>query len=179
MFDRQPMTDRLTDTESVATPQLAAMHWGRYYGAMFRQSQRFIREACSEFGFSYNEVIVLVYIMEHPDTIQDRIAHDLCLDKGMTTKLLKGLESGGYISRTVDESNQRKKRVRICDAALPCLNLVNYSVHEFNERILASIPSDARDRFLNELHDVSKATIDIDYASLASEVRERFQNEQV
>lgn len=153
-------------------------HWGRDYGSMYRQTQRYIREVSASFGLTYNEVITLIYIWENPNAIQDRIAHDLSLDKGTTTKLLKRLEAEGYIERAVDEGNQRKKRVRALPRAESCVQLVNFAIREFNRQILSCLPEETQERFLEELHRVSGSAIDLDILSLAAEVTDRFQAQQ-
>lgn len=168
---------RHTQDQAPELPPRSAAHWGRDYGAMYRQTQRYIREVSMSFGLTYNEVIALVYIMENPNSSQDRIAHDLSLDKATTTKLLKGLEAGGYIAREVDETNQRKKRVRALPKARPCIELVNFAIREFNKEILTPIPAAEQERFLMELHSVSGRALDIDYAELAKRATERFNSE--
>lgn len=148
----------------------AIQHWGRYYGALYRQTQRYMREVYARFGLTYTEGVALVYIADNPGAIQDQIAHHLSLDKATTTKTLKRLEAEGFITRVVDESNQRMKRVHPLPKAQPCQEVAARAIAAFNGRILSALEPQNREAFLRNLQLVSDQAISIDCAQLAQQL---------
>lgn len=150
------------------------VHWGRYYGALYRQTQRFMKEIYADSGLNYSEAIVLVFVLERPGTSQEAISAELSLDKAACARTLKSLEVAGFIHRAVNEDNRRAKQVYAEPKAERFQHLMAFAIKAFNERILEPIEEGERVDFLRKLHLVSKKANSIDYASLAHEMRVAF-----
>lgn len=148
-------------------------HWGRYYGTLYRETSRFMREVYADFDLSYSEVITLVYVYENPGAIQDEITRELGFDKSATARTLKNLEAQGYVTRKVDESNQRVKRVFSNEKAHDVQETMNLAMYAWNEKLLAPIAPDQRLAFLRMLHTIMYRALDIDHTELISQVNEK------
>ena len=59
-----------------------------------------------------------MYLMGHTDANQDAIAKFYMLDKGSVARSLQKLESKGFISRKVNDENQREKMITLTKKAL-------------------------------------------------------------
>lgn len=96
------------------------IHFGSYYGSFYRRTQFFMREVFNKFELNFTDGIILNFIHEHPGVIQDDIAHNLSLDKAAVARSLKTLEKQGFLTRDINENNQRTKIV------LPSKNSIKY-----------------------------------------------------
>lgn len=84
-------------------------HAGIYY----RKIQIYMKKAFKQIGISFDEGIILQYLLVNPGVTQDHIAEALALDAAAVARSLKSMEQRGYLLRTVDETNQRRKLTNI------------------------------------------------------------------
>ena len=84
-----------------------------FAGVYYRKIQIYMKRAFKQLGISLDEGIVLPYVMGNPGTTQDSIADSLVLDAAAVARSLKALEQKGYLTRVIDENNQRRKLVTI------------------------------------------------------------------
>ncbi len=83
-----------------------------------RGSQVYSTRKLSDYGISAAEEYILMYLMGHTDANQDAIAKFYMLDKGSVARSLQKLESKGFISRKVNDENQREKMITLTKKAL-------------------------------------------------------------
>ncbi len=83
-----------------------------------RGSQVYSTRKLSGFGINSAEEYILMYLMGHSDANQDAIAKFFMLDKGSVARSLQKLESKGFITRRVNDENQREKMITLTEKAL-------------------------------------------------------------
>lgn len=88
-------------------------HIASYGGIFFRKSQAYIKASVKPYGISFVDTVVLINVCENPGIIQEKIAYNLALDDAAVARSLKHLESLDLVERTIDEANQRTKKVTV------------------------------------------------------------------
>ena len=83
-----------------------------------RGSQVYSTRKLTDFGINSAEEYILMYLMGHKDANQDSIARFFMLDKGSVARSLQKLEGKGFITRKVNDENQREKVIALTDKAI-------------------------------------------------------------
>lgn len=83
-----------------------------------RGSQVYSTRKLTGFGINSAEEYILMYLMGHKDANQDAIAKFFMLDKGSVARSLQKLEGKGFITRKVNDENQREKVIALTEKAL-------------------------------------------------------------
>ncbi|MBP8639351.1 MAG: MarR family transcriptional regulator [Oscillospiraceae bacterium] len=83
-----------------------------------RGSQVYSTRKLTGFGINSAEEYILMYLMGHKDANQDAIARFFMLDKGSVARSLQKLEGKGFITRKVNDENQREKVIALTDKAI-------------------------------------------------------------
>ena len=94
------------------------IHFGRWFGSLYRKTQTYMKESFKTLGLGFSDSIVLVTVCIHEGISQDEISSRLAIDKAVTAKSVKNLESKGLITREVNSANQRIKKVFPTSAGL-------------------------------------------------------------
>jgi len=66
-----------------------------------------------------------MYLMGHKEQNQESIAKFFMLDKGSVARSLQKLESKGFISRKINDENQREKVITLTEKALSLQVVLN------------------------------------------------------
>ena len=83
-----------------------------------RGSQVYSTRKLTGFGINSAEEYILMYLMGHKDANQDAIAKFFAIDKGSVARSLQKLEGKGFITRKVNDDNQREKVISLTEKAL-------------------------------------------------------------
>ncbi len=90
-----------------------------------RGSQVYSTRKLSDYGINSAEEYILMYLMGHKERNQDSIAKFFMLDKGSVARSLQKLESKGFISRKINDENQREKVITLTEKALGLQAVLN------------------------------------------------------
>ena len=90
---------------------LEYVHFGRWFGSLYRKTQSYMKESFKELGLGFVDSIVLVVGIMHEGITQDEIAQKLAIAKAVVAKSVKVLEAKGFIYRKVNENDMREKHV--------------------------------------------------------------------
>jgi len=107
-----------------------------------RGSQVYASRKLSEYGIKATEGYILMYLMGNSDTNQDAIAKFFNLDKGSIARSLQKLESKGFISRKVNDENQREKVITLTEKALKIRDVLNDLLVERKKEIYCGLSND-------------------------------------
>ena len=72
----------------------------------------------TDYGIGAAEEYILMYLMGHSEANQEQIAKFFVLDKGAVARSLAKLENKDFISRKVNNENQREKVISLTEKAL-------------------------------------------------------------
>ena len=90
-----------------------------------RGSQVYSTRKLSDYGINSAEEYILMYLMGHKEQNQESIAKFFMLDKGSVARSLQKLESKGFISRKINDENQREKVITLTEKALSLQVVLN------------------------------------------------------
>lgn len=119
----------------------------RYIMMISRYSNRFRDERLFGTGLRGKHCAYLLYIVRHPGTTQEAIAHELCVNRSSVTRQLALLEQSGFVERRQNETDSRAMEVYLTDKALSVLPKIHETLHEWNALITAGFAPEERDAF--------------------------------
>ena len=82
-----------------------------------RGGEIFLSRCLSDFNITATEQIILMYLYSHDKPNQEEIAKYFMIDKGSVAKTLQKLEGKSFITRAVNENNQREKVITLTEKA--------------------------------------------------------------
>lgn len=84
---------------------------GRRFSIIQRLSLVSLSGPLSETGISKGKIPYLMKILNAPGIVQEDLTNHLCLDRASTARALQSLESSGFVYRTEDPQDRRRKNV--------------------------------------------------------------------
>lgn len=107
-----------------------------------RGSQVYATRKLSEYGINATEEYILMYLMGNSDANQGEIAKFFKLDKGSIARSLQKLESKGFISRKVNDNNQREKVITLTEKALSIRDVLIDLLVDWRKKIYSGLSDD-------------------------------------
>ncbi len=115
------------------------IHFGRWFGALYRKTQTYMKESFKELGLGFSDSIVLVTACIHEGISQDEISSKLAIDKAVTAKSIKNLEGKGLIKRETHSGNLRMKKVFPTPDGLAMKERIDHFVAMWNRAIVQDL----------------------------------------
>jgi len=104
---------------------------------LFRQ----INELCQNYGITGKQFVLLKYLSESQEKeklIQKKIEEEFQVRRSTVTSIMQTLENKGFIIRSTDKLDQRKKVIKLTDKATEIIKLAKTEkLH--NDNVLFSI----------------------------------------
>jgi len=107
-----------------------------------RGGQVYSTRKLADYGINAAEEYILMYLMGHSNTNQDAIAKFFMLDKGSVARSLQKLESKGFISRKVNDENQREKVITLTKKASDLKEVLNGLLVDWREEMYFGLSDD-------------------------------------
>lgn len=107
-----------------------------------RGSQVYATRKLSEYGINATEEYILMYLMGNSDANESAIAKFFKLDKGSIARSLQKLESKGFISRKVNDENQREKVITLTEKALNIKDVLSGLLVDWRKKIYCGLSND-------------------------------------
>ncbi|MGY2131839.1 MarR family winged helix-turn-helix transcriptional regulator [Hymenobacter sp. HD11105] len=107
--------------------------------------QREIKKALDQFGLTHAQFVVLAsayWLGQQGNVTQTTLAAHARTDKMMTSKLLRTLESKGYLQRIEDATDTRAKSISLTSVGVRLAVQAAWAVEEFETKFFASLPAD-------------------------------------
>lgn len=82
---------------------------------LLKSSKEFSHEKIKSCGLTDTECFICSYVFRHEDCSQDDAVQGLRIDKTTAAKAIQSLEEKGYIERSADKSDRRKKNLKITE----------------------------------------------------------------
>jgi DNA-binding MarR family transcriptional regulator len=147
------------------------IHFGRYYGSMYRKTMIFMRESFKHLGITFSEAIVLILVCETPGIIQDAVANALSLDKAAVARSLKRLETMGFLRRQGDKANQRVKMAYPTQKALPYKQAADNIMARWNSILMADFQEEEQLRIVVYFQSMRDRALSADIQSEIASLR--------
>lgn len=107
-----------------------------------RGGQVYSTRKLSDYGINAAEEYLLMYLMGHSNTNQDAIAKFFMLDKGSVARSLQKLENKGFISRKVNDENQREKVITLTKKAFDLKDVLSGLLVDWRKEMYNGISDD-------------------------------------
>lgn len=115
------------------------VHFGRWFGALYRKTQTYMKESFKELGLGFSDSIVLITACIHAGISQDEISSKLAIDKAVTAKSIKNLEAKGFVTRELHSANLRIKKVFPTQDGLAMKERIDHIVEIWNREIMRDL----------------------------------------
>lgn len=86
---------------------------GKFIAVLHRRQQKHIMAAIKVYDLSYSDYDFLLCISKNPGCNQKDICQDLGIDEAIATRVVKQLETRGYIIREKHESDGRSYKISL------------------------------------------------------------------
>lgn len=107
-----------------------------------RGSQVYSTRKLANFGINSAEEYILMYLMGHKDANQDAIAKFFMLDKGSVARSLQKLENKEFISRRINDENQREKVITLTKKALNLRDMLSDLLVDWRKEMYDGLSDD-------------------------------------
>lgn len=115
------------------------------------------RHLFSRFNLTPPRFYALLHISEEPGISASGLSNRLLCDKSNVTRIVKGLETDGYIVREPHETDGRSLRLLLTQEGNNIVNQVQTAHREFNEERLNCVSEAAQQSLLHCLTTVHQA----------------------
>lgn len=137
-----------------------------FAGVYYRKIQIYMKRAFKQLGISFDEGIVLPYVMGNPGTTQDSIADSLVLDTAAVARSLKALEQKGYLTRVIDENNQRRKLVTISPEGEALAKKIHAAMQAWDDEIFRESGTDKSESVIESMRFLQQRASSVDISSV-------------
>lgn len=125
-----------------------------------------MKRAFKQLRISFDEGIVLHNVMWNPGTTQDSIADSLVLDTAAVARSLKVLEQKGYLTRVIDENNQRRKLVTLSPEGEALGKQIHTAMQAWDDEIFRESGADKTEAVIESLHFLQERASSVDISSV-------------
>jgi DNA-binding MarR family transcriptional regulator len=144
--------------QAVAAPQKNQPHLSRLYarpGFLLRRAHQIsaavFEDACKELGLTPAQFGVLTVLQAHPGLGQSSLARALGFDKVTVLRVLRGLQSRGFVTRAPAEDNRRNVSVALTEAGADILQQAQRPAEKAYKRLMAPLDKEQQDQLLELL----------------------------
>lgn len=132
----------------------------KYFNHITRIAQRY-NALCSTDELTAQECHALRVISIHHEMTQQSLASHLGVDKSQVTRLVRKLETAGYLTRTVNEEDRREKLITSTPKA-DAVKQQNFEVADrYYQYLLNSLPEKERGQFITTLQQLSERALEV------------------
>jgi len=107
-----------------------------------RGGQVYSTRKLSDYGINAAEEYILMFLFGNRNANQEAIAKFFKLDKGSVARSLQKLESKGFISRKVNDENQREKVITLTKKALDLKEVLNGLLVDWRKELYHGLSND-------------------------------------
>ncbi len=117
------------------------------------------RRLFNQFNLTPPRFYALSHIAEEPGLSSSRLSERLLCDKSNVTRIVKGLESKGYIERQPHETDGRAIRLFLTEKGTAVLQQVQSAHTQFNQTRINSIDTDSQSKLLHHLTQLNSSLL--------------------
>jgi len=117
------------------------------------------RRLFSQFNLTPPRFYTLSHISEEPGLSSSRLSERLLCDKSNVTRIVKGLESKGYIERRPHETDGRALRLFLTEKGTAVLQQVQSAHTQFNQTRIDSIDTHSQAQLQHHLTQLNSSLV--------------------
>lgn len=108
-----------------------------------RKSQLYIGNALQKYDITAAEQPFFMALQHHEGITQEELTAMVCVDKAVTTRVVKSLEEKGYLIRTKDEKDKRQNRIYPTAKTRQLGPVVQEELYRFNNLLTQGIDKES------------------------------------
>jgi MarR family transcriptional regulator, transcriptional regulator for hemolysin len=112
-----------------------------------RGGQVYSTRKLADYGINAAEEYILMFLLGHSNTNQDAIAKFFMLDKGSVARSLQKLEGKGFISRKINNENQREKVITLTKKAFDLKDVLTGLLVDWRKELYDGLSEDEVSKF--------------------------------
>ena len=109
-------------------------NFGQLINRMERKYRLYMDEHMRQYGINGRMQFYFIFLDKHPGSSQDALATHYVLDKCTVARSAKHLESSGYITRRVNDSDRRQNDLYLTDKGMDMLTIIRKCNREWGDR---------------------------------------------
>lgn len=108
---------------------------GKNISILQRQANHFFNESLQPYSINKSQMDVLLLLSRKDGLSQSELNKGFFFNKGSITKLLKSLETSGYVRRSHSKEDKRKNLVYLTPKANDVLPAIRNAIYEWEAKI--------------------------------------------
>ena len=133
-----------------------------YFGIVRRRIQSLVVEASMDMGLTYAEFSVMLVLFDS----QDDMTNYLHVDKAAITRVIKKLESRGYLFRKQDEIDRRLKRLFLTEEGKETEKKIKEIVQKILHYLTEDFSDLEKDTVVRCLHSMAQKLVKADFSTI-------------
>lgn len=112
---------------------------GRMITLLARKSQIYLGNALNKYDLTAAEQPFFMALQRYEGITQEELTAIVCVDKAVTTRVVRSLEEKGYLTRLQDEKDRRQNRIYPTKKAKQLALVVKEELQKFNDMLTEGI----------------------------------------
>ena len=137
-----------------------------YFGIVRRRIQSLVVEASMDMGLTYAEFSVMLVLFDKEGCSQDDMTNYLHVDKAAITRVIKKLESRGYLFRKQDEIDRRLKRLFLTEEGKETEKKIKEIVQKILNYLTEDFSDLEKDTVVRCLHSMAQKLVKADFSTI-------------
>ena len=137
-----------------------------YFGIVRRRIQSLVVEASMDMGLTYAEFSVMLVLFDKEGCSQDDMTNYLHVDKAAITRVIKKLESRGYLFRKQDEIDRRLKRLFLTEEGKETEKKIKEIVQKILNYLTEDFSDLEKDTVVRCLHSMAQKLVKTDFSTI-------------
>lgn len=118
---------------------------GRLITLLARKSQIYLGNVLSKYDLTAAEQPFFMALQRYEGITQEELTAVVCVDKAVTTRVVRSLEEKGYLIRLQDEKDRRQNRIYPTKKAKQLAPEVREELGKFNDMLTEGIDTGSRE----------------------------------
>lgn len=124
---------------------------GKWISILHRQSQIYLNKELKPYDLNSSEYIYLVNLAENDGVNQKYLSDMIIIDDALTTRVMKSLESKGYIIRERNLNDQRSYNIRLTEKGVRIQPIILEKLKYWTDIISKGLNEEDKDSIIEKL----------------------------
>ncbi len=130
---------------------------GKWISILHRQAQIYLNRELKPYGLSSSEYIYLVNLDTEEEEINQKSLSDMIIiDDALTTRVMKNLETNGYITREKSQIDRRSYNIRLTRKGIEIQPIIRKTLKKWTDIIAEGMKDEERDSLIQILTTMSQ-----------------------
>jgi DNA-binding MarR family transcriptional regulator len=125
---------------------------GKWISILYRQSQIYLNRELKPYNLNSSEYIYLINIgVENEKVNQKQLSDMIIIDDALTTRVMKSLETKGYILRERSEIDKRSYNITLSEKGVSIQPIILKTLQNWTDIIAVGMEEEEKDSIIQQL----------------------------